>query len=65
MHKHGPEGLWLVVMKCSNPLLVKGWVKLGVVISGNSVSNVSNQLVKLDRAWRWGAGVLVKLSGEE
>ena len=31
----------LVVMKCSTPCLVEGWVKMGTVMSGNSTSSMS------------------------
>ena len=42
----------LVVMKCSMPCLVCDWMKLGVVMSGNSASSKLYWSVELEMASR-------------
>ena len=45
------------------PCLTGGWIKLGIVMSGNSARSKSYSLVELEIASRWGSGVAVVLNG--
>ena len=48
-----------MVMKCSTPCLVEDWVKLGMVMSGNSASSMSYGSVETAMASKCGADFTV------